>query len=164
MRWLVATCAWLAGSTVIYLSNLSFFVAGGSDSLTDIAAPPLIGQVLAMMLAGAGLANAAWPRAAGGMKARTASFVLSLILILVASHRVVVDNGQGRIRDLWLLSDLQVMPFDQRDGPASSASLERGVVWDRIVPGSGAPAVIVIKGVPPLALDMAPVEIWWTRR
>jgi hypothetical protein len=163
MRWLAACCAWLAGLVVIYLSNLAFFVAGGSDSLTDIAAPPRIGQVVALLLAGAGLGYAAWSRAPGGVTARTASVAGAVILLGLASHRVVIDNGRGEIRDFWLLTGVQTLPFDQRDGPAASAKLENHAVWARIAPLSG-PGILLILGIPPLALDMGPVEVWWTRK
>jgi hypothetical protein len=163
MRWLAAACLWLAGLAVIYLSNLAFFVAGGSDSLTDIAAPPVFGQMAAMLLAALGLALSVWKAMPGGVWVRLISTALSAVLIVFASHRVVVDSARGLIRDVWLLRDLQVMPFDQRDGPAASAILERGPAWDHLVAKTGGAKLLLIRGVPPLAVNMAPLEVWWER-
>jgi hypothetical protein len=163
MRWLATGCMWLVGIVVIYLSNLSFFIAGGSDSLTDIAAPPLAGQVAAAILGGVAMVLSEWRAAPGGIPARSAAVTLALILLLLATHRVVIDNGLGTMRDVWLLNDIQTLAFDQRDGPAAAASLEQGALWDTVIPKDGGSRMILIRGIPPLALDMEPIEAWWTR-
>jgi hypothetical protein len=163
MRWAAAAGVWLAGVVVIVLSNQAFFLAGGSDSLTDIAAPPVVGQIVAVMLVGVLLILAVWRGTPGGGPARVAAVVLSAVLLLLASHRVVIDSGQGRLRDVWVLNDLQVMQFDQRDGPKAAASLEHGTEWVRIVPRSGGVPIIIIRGVPPLAMDLGSLEVWWAQ-
>lgn len=157
IQWLGHLLAVITGSigvAVVWLSNDPFLLSGGSDAPNLILGPPAhgwIGAAIVIFLLPPLLVirRSSFPTGAGWA-------VLWLLILALASHRVVVDGVHGEIRDVWALLPVQRLDIQGADGPAATIRRQQGAY---VVLGTtdGTGSIFVLKGIPPLAIDFSPI-------
>ena len=161
MIWCGAVLSACASAGVLWLSNMTILFSPGSDFLLEIIAPSLAGQIIVLLVLCGCLAYAAMSLVAHRRPVGISALgVITVFLLTMGSHRILIDGGRGEIRDVWLLTTVQTLTFGLMDGPAGTARLTMGFAADWIVPHDGHP-MLLIHGLPPVALDLDRVRRWW---
>lgn len=97
-------CAIAALAFVIFnLSDSPFLMIGGSDATSFLVGPTLAVQVICVV------SCAILILAPGSMRARLICMAIAMTLTLVGTHRLVIDNNRGEVRDIYLLMPLQTL-------------------------------------------------------
>jgi len=142
--------ATLAAAAVLLAANNRMLLSGGSDALSTVLAPSPVAQAAMFCLLVVLAVAAAWLRGAG----RLIVCVAWLALLLLASHRVVIDRASLEVRDLWLMAPVQrlALPDDQDAGLDATAG-----PWTLHLAAPPDAAMTVLSGPPGLGLDTAPL-------
>ncbi len=106
--WLVAAkCVLIALVGFVFLeTNDPFLMVGGSESTSFVVAPTPVVQAACVI----GFAGALLVPATGLLRAALA--LLALVVLLIGSHRLVVDNLHNEIRDVYLGIPVQTLSLD----------------------------------------------------
>jgi hypothetical protein len=149
-----------AAAALIALSDMPGFIAGGSDFTATIIGPPLAGQAAAFLLIAVAAVEATFGTT---LRLRMLGVMIYVASLLLATHRIDFDPGQGRITDHWLTVTIQVLPMNPADGPAADGTkLRRYWLYDVAVPRQG-PNMPLLKGPFPINLDLSKMEQMWGR-
>jgi len=120
--WPVAgKCLLVAGLIlVLRLTSDPFLMVMGSESTSVLISPAVTVQVVCVIVVAAALFVPARPVVRGILGA------VALCAALLGGHRLVIDNLNHGVRDVWLAIPVQSMPLD----PMDEAGLK--VTWSRM--------------------------------
>ena len=105
--WVAGKCSLVAVLAVIlYLTNDPFFMVGGSDSTSLMIGPPVSMQFASIVVVAAALMSPATPV----HRARLA--VLAICVAALGGHRLVIDDRNHQIRDVYLAIPVQTLAID----------------------------------------------------
>ncbi len=94
----------LAG--VLYFTNDLFLLVGSSANISHLIAPSWLTQTIEYVLCALCLLIPA----NGGR--RVALFILALVFALLSGHRLIIDNFNHRLNDMYLAISVQTVPLD----------------------------------------------------
>jgi hypothetical protein len=129
---------------LLYATGDTFTMVQGSDFTSFVIAPALAVQIGCLVVVGVALAVPTGPALS------IARWAVALGAVLVASHRLVIDNLHHEIRDVYVAAAIQTLSLD----PAREGGL--AVRWTmggfRIGP-AGADAALWCFSPPLIGLD-----------
>lgn len=144
----VVTAATVALGLEVVASD-TLLLAGGSDALAAVAAPQRWAQLLAAALAGLAVALQARRKHNTPGLLRRLAIPASLILVLLAGHRMVLDGARGELRDVYWLMTVQRVAFDVADGSTASYSAQISPLFLRLQANDTAQVTTIFLGPPP---------------
>ena len=131
---------------LLYLTTDSFFVAHGSDSGVSIISGSVIFKAISAFVAIVILIISSTKK---GWKQFAVGFVLSTVIIGLASHTIVFNHKRGVLEDQWFLYASDKLNYDIADGMGLDWNVESVFLGFEITAKKGNSSVFIFTGPAP---------------